>query len=717
MEQQPNSEYFYSNPAMNKNYNNYFNNQMEIPTNNSSPNFNEISNPNMNSIGLQNLFQNNFLESSIQPTDNLPSNYTKELEKRRITSNFIDINSSSRQILPSITTDMKITLEKDPIILSNNSALAFVKQKNHNFVVGDSITLSNVFNKVVTLRTYNGPNSPAIEIFPGTNIMKINYKSQIPLTINQNENNLSNTEISISGLVGDFGLNQTYLGNIPVNIINGKHIVKFALNKSDVKGVNKDSILNNPMFFTTSSEYFFIVLPLPMNNKNPPYVLEDYNFKLFFESIAGISLNDLNTGNSNYHQIVNVESDGYFIELPKKIFIQEQSIRVGGSNVNVSKIVETIPGYPFPNNYSINLRNVYNNIISARLLSTEIPNTEKLIKESPENRRNNRLYWNNIDDGDYIYMLSIPEGNYTINDLKKELEKQFNSTPLTPSIPRILSNNSRLDPNHNVIVDINPSTNEVIFKPYKKFNLVNPIVKIEPSTLIENSDPNTNFSLTINHPNHGIDTIGTIITIKNAISTLGIPSDIINKEHTITEIIDKDNYKITLDKFNFIDENKDTKGGVNVNVYIPDKIKLRFDKKDTLGTILGFNNVGEETSITDFKEIISNKDPYYDQISYVGPNNSLKLKPFNYILMEVDPLTSMSSTTSIPNSFAKILLSSNDRILFNTFVPLTYFYNDPIGSINTLKITFYNPDGTLYDFDGQDHSFTLELITINDIPQ
>ena len=56
--------------------------------------------------------------------------------------------------------------------------------------------------------------------------------------------------------------------------------------------------------------------------------------------------------------------------------------------------------------------------------------------------------------------------------------------------------------------------------------------------------------------------------------------------------------------------NNESQGGDNILIKIKTKISFLFDKLDTIGDIIGFKNVGTQSSITPFNSIISNKDSY-----------------------------------------------------------------------------------------------------------
>lgn len=648
-------------------------------------------------------------------------------QRRRITSNFVNIDSSLRQTEPSLTIENPIVLGKDPLEFRNDSFEMFIRHPEHNFSVGDAITITNVFSKLSILRTYLSPNSPTFEIPAGFNFMKIFYNHNIPLNYRGDT-----IIIQLNDIQGDRGGPnlKSFLGSIPINQINTTFEVKLTLSQQDINGNIQNIINKNPNYFEPDPDYFFVILEENMHNINPPYYLKNYNFKLIFQSLAGIPLNQINAtyplspeNLNGFQTISTVQNDGYTVTLNLSAIINLENGTVlsgGGTNVTIAKVLETNQGYPNPNHYRINLGQIFNNILAVRLISTEIPNTEKAIREFPLERQNNMLYWNNIDDGDFLYSLSIPSGNYTPDELTETLENQFVNTP------RITS--GTFTPKNIVKVNINVSTNLVTFEPFKEFNVSQPIIAIEPEIPI---DPNiqimqnVNYTLTINNPGHGMVVPGEIILIKNAISTNGIPAEILNGYHKVSEIVNNDIYKIVLNKFNLSDLRKNTRGGVNVYIYIHDMMRLRFDQVGTLGVPLGFRNPGSETSITKFSSLVSNQSPYEFDIpgalsinTNVISNKSLQLCGENYIIMVADPLFTFTSIGEIKQAFAKILLcDSPGKILYNSFVPMTYYYDDPLHEVSNLDIAFYNPDGTLFDFNGINHSFTLEIITVTDIPE
>ena len=162
-------------------------------------------------------------------------------------------------------------------------------------------------------------------------------------------------------------------------------------------------------------------------------------------------------------------------------------------------------------------------------------------------------------------------------------------------------------------------------------------------------------------------------------------------------------------------------------ILIPNSFRLRFDYDDTLGHILGFKNPGCPSSITCYATKQSNKDYYeyqkrLEEMSLIPKNPEIICAPQidgdSYIIMVINELKTLYTLGKIKDAFTKILLCDEPgKVLFNTFVPTFYFFDDPINELFELTISFYQPNGQLYDFNGIDHSFTLEIVTIYDIPE
>ena len=229
------------------------------------------------------------------------------------------------------------------------------------------------------------------------------------------------------------------------------------------------------------------------------------------------------------------------------------------------------------------------------------------------------------------------------------------------------------------------------------------------------------------HPNHSLNKFDEII-IENSTNLNYIPSNYVNKTHIISQIIDMHHYDIVINNVNIITEfinNADVNilnihGGFDIRILTPNKFRLRFDFPDTMGNQLGFRLVGLNNSITPYDTIITNDTPYEDDIFNISIRNSLKLNGPPYLLIKCQELENIIGNGNVKKSFYKInLVNTSDNrkdIAYDTFANTPIIYEEPLRKLERLTLEFVDPDGELYDFNGMDHSFVLEIITMEEIP-
>jgi hypothetical protein len=219
--------------------------------------------------------------------------------------------------------------------------------------------------------------------------------------------------------------------------------------------------------------------------------------------------------------------------------------------------------------------------------------------------------------------------------------------------------------------------------------------------------------------------VGENIVISDMLSTLGIPEDKLNGEFDVKSIVNDSTYTIDIKNANLDQLRTDTAGGNGVKIYIPNIFRMRFDYNDTMGKQLGFRDIGIKSSITPYSTIVSNNKAYDNEISLDRSGNkislkrnSLQLSGENYVLMVCEELNGIINVGPLNSVFAKINLTGlPGTIVYNTFVPVINYYHKPIRELNKLTVSFHSADGELFDFDGLEHSFTIELVTIEETPE
>ena len=601
----------------------------------------------------------------------------------------VNINSGDRNIIPkNITSNNNILLDA-PFNLIYNSSIITIKLLNHNLHLNDKIVISNVKGQYFYLNQ--------IELFEQSSYIKIYHP---------NHGMLPNTKIIYRILISEFTNNRsTYLFSIPLNSINDYHIIYFNIDNSN----------------TYDTNYYYINTKcISLIN----YLSTDLYFKIEYLHLYGIPINCINadypiTSNKNYgYHIVTSIIDNNTFTIDCNYISCVTKFNCGNNNVIINKIIDTLEGYPDNNSYTINLNKTFFNVKKIKLISSEFPNTEKVIS----NNYNNKLYWQLIGDGDYIYSIDITPGNYTVDTLKNEMISQIQNTKILHSNTFTSDSNYEYSSTFITRITINDISNIFTIIFYGQITIENPF------KISQNNINNNLYYIEVYHPNHLLQS-GIKIIILNSTDIGRVSADVINGEHTIYSIINTDRYLIKLSKFNLLKNSADDifGGGLAVKIQYPYIARLLFNTLDTIGNNIGFRNVGNFDSITQWKYLISNNDPYYNDseilTDYIGRNittnvitNYITLVGNNYILM-TNELIKNSGTTGVIGSignttgiFAKILLTSPPGyMLYNQHIQLGDTLKDGIDTLAELSFVFYNQAGNLYSFYGVEHSFTLEI--------
>jgi hypothetical protein len=629
----------------------------------------------------------------------------------RYITNYVNIDSSTRQVAPSAQVKW-IQLKNNPLSIKKFDYNLFISQPGHNFTIGDKIGISGVQTLSKTIKIIiNGIKK--IDFVDGSSYMRIYTDTGLSLSqIDLDTYDISALTVTISGIQGYPG--KSFIQNIPINTINTTHSILLTNPEDDPQVLD--------------SSVFYIQLSRPFSGIYNPVTA--YNISLTFNYIAGIPVNLINSEypvnmlhQQGFQTIIDTTSDGYYVELSQNA--AETLTLFGGSNIYVGLVDQIDIGFPDQNHYIIKLGNTYSNIVLVKFKSSEFMNTEKIIRNVPSEKQNNKLYWQNLDDGDHVYSIEAQPGNYSPNQLAAEIQR------LVLLVPRINPvslggdiTNTTYDQNNYITVDINTTTDIVTFNSFNRAQLFQPLVSVNPPITTTSLEQQT-YTITIEQINHGLFE-GDIITITGAIAYYGIPASVLNGAHTITHVIDDNQYEIQVSNVNLETVRTNTGGGATVNILVPNNFKLRFDYIDTMGQVLGFRNPGKPASITDYQSEIKNLDPYYMEPLYDDSgnpttitNNALSFTGDNYIIVTCEQFKGFNNEgEKIKDIFAKILLCHPPGTrLFNTYVHTPLYYHNPIPSITELEFTFYSPDGNLYDFNGLDHSFTLEIVSLTEIPK
>lgn len=766
--------------------------------------------------------------------------------KSRIQTKYINIDSKARRIEPLIRKDEEISLTSNALFFSSTTLssvtstatinLLNINIPNHNYSEGDRITINNVETSSASIKAlYNYVNND--------NITKIGYsvifeKNRRSLVIRTNfaqslyyqsgyflEDSIESNKVFESFdpnfIVGDgisyddlknydtsdmyvtlSGFEGTSIGNIPTNFLNSTHQVHLV--NPDTTGDIYINVPDTGTGIVKEISGFYIELPTEFKPTSPdindppldPSIYSDMVINIKFNYIGGIPINFINADipitNQNingFHLITNTTRDTISIKVNKPTYyinptppenpeIGEVPVTFGSDSIFISKVSEISGGYPEQNDYVIEFPQSINNVFMVKLVGTAFPNTSRTFKK----QKNNKIYWQNLDDGEIVYSAEVAEGNYDPFTLKDELEKimydvvregipetpennfddRGNDPTLDPDLiettssgapillpdgtPKIIAPSNKGGYTNRVlfVVSIDPKTNITSFTSFKEAKLRRPIIKIRdannnpPPTQENVNDPyEPPYTLKICHPAHGLE-IDDEVLFSGFITSSGIPDTVLNTTHRIVNITSDDTYEIKIDNFNLSFNRFADQGGYAAKVYVKNRFRLLFDKEDTMGAQLGFRNPGNEIAVTKYGTKITNQDAYQNEtpifepptgLNYVSDgsgklivlrNNSLQFSGEDYILMiirEFGGSINISDQKHITKYFAKIHLSGlPGKILFDTFisVPITFY---DVFNLKSLSVSFIGSDGLPYDFNGVDHSFKLEITSLDLQPQ
>ena len=607
-------------------------------------------------------------------------------DKYRITR--INIDSRFRDKNPINIIDKYINTANQLVFTELSDVLKIMMPLNHGLSVDDFITITNLKPKTIIQK-------------PNTFTLKKNSKY---IYINHVNHQFSGTNniIKISG-IENLDTNNYFINNLPLSIVNMEQKVILIT----INGI-------------IDPDNYLIDIGIYLDND---FIYKDNNYYIDILTYNGIHIKYINASypistdiQQGYHIITETSTDYIKIKLSVLTELLITPIIDINNDVLIGKIVKSITGYPDPEFYKIKFKSYYN-IKKIKLVSTEIPNTEMLIK-SNTSFKNNSLYWQILEDGDYIYSISVSAGNYDAASLQTEIFNKISSVSrkfgsyLTSSLY-----NSKCIP----IISINPSNN--LFTMQLMGNIT-----LNSNIVIYNGLYTDNYiRLNITHPYHNL-VVGDKITISGAVNvrhtdgTLYIPITSINISHTIEFIIDSNNYIVKLSKYNptsYGGNDQTTtisNGGNAVNILFPLAFRLLFNYTDTVGRILGFTNLGNENSITIYSKSITNNTLYINasNINSVGLKNldvaMLNFQTYPYILMTSTVFNATINYKESNGVFAKLFLTGNPgSLIYDQYVQITEDVPSTNSFINEMEFKFLTPDGNLYNFNGYEHSYTLEI--------
>lgn len=119
----------------------------------------------------------------------------------------------------------------------------------------------------------------------------------------------------------------------------------------------------------------------------------------------------------------------------------------------------------------------------------------------------------------------------------------------------------------------------------------------------------------------------------------------------------------------------------------------------TLGTnrnlarVIGFTN-GKDTSLA-----VTQRS-----------SNLVNLAGENYCYLVIKGYPTVHSTTNVGDVFAKVIWNQIPRNTVFLMAANAYMFPQSVDQIESFEVSFVEPDGSIYDFNNCDHSFTVEAL-------
>lgn len=572
-------------------------------------------------------------------------NFLQENEKVKINLNLDGINNNRSYIAKNISKQYTNTPSSD--------------NKSYNiFLINLQVQDINILSEYISGRYYELITPGEVNIFEIEKSSPINYLNRHMFTIDLIPN--SNYPHYFGNSYEEFLKNNVSvvkllsIGNIPDEFINADYPQsnnrKNGFHKIEYIDENNYKIITNSNIITYYDNNLFINNNYYNEVNNKIYINPDLNC-LYYKT----------NSSSDYTKL-----DSTSIKL------------------NIQKINKIEQGFLKQNYYIYKFGRTFENITEIKMISSEFPNSSQVINNTINNN-NNKIYWRLLDDGPYEYEATLEPGNYSANSLKLEIQDKMNSTKRS-------FNNNKLQ---EIIVIIDTAKSLIEFRSFNKITLNNKLSIAKNTNRLEITFDEDHY---INNKD--------IIIISNSLSVGGINASLINKEHFAYVITTKQIYiNLTADATKTDIE----KGGKKLIVRKLIPMQILWDKSNTFGKLLGFNRSGEFNYVQPpFMNVISNIE--YNKYNDSNLPNIFEISGENYILILNNLLSNINNNSEIKDIFAKILLpSKSGSWVFNSFLSKSVKFKYPLKKLSELEFKFCNFLGNLYEFNGLDHSFTLEI--------
>ena len=313
------------------------------------------------------------------------------LKEESIKVSLLNVDSSYRNNKPKNIVDSNTTiLPNNPIQTFKGSSTIKINYPNHNLSEGDNIVIKNVTSIKKTL-------SNSFFLFNKLNYLIIKLEHNIPTDYKDYIEEISININLLSKLNSDLDETSRFYDNIPINMLLG---VKKINTLQDVLELYSNSNINlldtlyekiYARFKEIKTEqdiydnFIFIELDFTYASNLTELYSISHLYEIYFLQLNGIDVNKINSDYPIDHErqqglleVKETDSDNIWVTVNATAY---SNGILGGSKINIFKILNTISGYPNAGEFTINLRKNFTNVVRIEMVSSEFPFTEFIIKD------------------------------------------------------------------------------------------------------------------------------------------------------------------------------------------------------------------------------------------------------------------------------------------------------------------------------------------------
>lgn len=654
------------------------------------------------------LFTNtNYTTSTYIPDFKLnKANQNEKQKDERYKYIYLNIDSRYRTKQPNYELSQYYRLDFNPLIInpeSNEIKIKLTTQITDNLKDNEMITIENIQPIQKTDYFANIFNF----VKGSTNLYFKNLDERLKFSDNDN----------------------LYLCSLTFENINDEILNTYSVNINNYKVIHRD--FSNEYSIKLSDGDISII---------EKYNIEELKIKILFFYIYNIPFNEINANtkinelNNKAYRLVNKKNDYYVFNTTTysnlkqdEEYEEETTYEFGGDNIRIRKINKIEEYYQNTNFYNYQFNETIKNIEDIKIINSAFPCYINNVTS-----KNNKLYFK-IYNNERIYSISLDTGYYTEKSLKTTIETKIKEIQLFSS--SIFFNSE---------VEINEELNIFSLELFKckSFNVLkiesvyflksdNQLLDCKDFNDLENySDLNEgkvlltidNFAFLEDNQKIIFKTDNDYIPFYIFDTLLYIPSKflksvnnlILDDEHKLFIVCD---FLKDIEQIQSLNQNINPEDKINLtfDIYVPVKFSLLFNYSDTFGSLLGFQNTGENSAFTSYNYVITNQTNYFNQSTNL--NNHINLMPYKYIYCVCDKIQNLKSKikfindredTNIFTIFYIYKQKSHDNYVYNSFSQIQ-FLKGWYEYLNNLTFYFYDPDGNLIDFQNLEHSFILEF--------